>query len=107
MGESGSFGTRYWRRSQLGVGTIAVMALVLALAAVLDLIDAEAAVGGCVALVLIAVVSVAMLRTGFSARFSDAAFVTGQMAAVFVLLAWLTYSSDDAPGAISVLYLVA
>ena len=100
-------GVRTWRRSLLGIGTVTVMALVLALAAVLDLIDPEVAAEGCIALALLAAVSVGMLRTGLSARFSDAGLVSGQMTAAFLLLAWLTYRAEDTPSAISVLYLVA
>ncbi len=96
-----------WRRTLLGTGTVAIMALVLALAAVLDLVDAEVAVTGCVALAVIAAVFVAMMRTGFSARFTEGAFVAQQMSAVFLLLAWLTFRAEDTPSAISVLYLVA
>ena len=107
MAERGKTGVGYWRRSLLGIGTVAVMALVLALAAVLELIDPAVAVEGCIALAVLTAVSVGMLRTGFSTRFSDAAFVSGQMAAAFLLLAWLTYRAEDTPSAISVLYLVA
>ena len=96
-----------WRRSLLGLGTVAVMALVLALAAVLDLVDPEVAVEGCAGLAVIALVFVYMLRSGFHARFSDAGFVFAQALAVFVLLAWITLRADDTPAAIPVLYLVA
>lgn len=98
---------RYWRRSLLGIGTVSVLALVLALAAVLQLIEPEAAVEGCIALAVLAAVSYALLRTGYSARFSDAAFVSVQMIAAFLLLAWLTYRTEDAPAVVSVLYVVA
>lgn len=96
-----------WRRSLLGVGTVAVMALVIALAAVLDLIDADVAVQACVGLAVIAAVSIAVARTNYHARFSDATFIAAQMVAVFLLLAWLTIRAEDTPAAIAVLYLVA
>lgn len=99
--------THHWRRSLLGFGSVAVMALVLALAAVLGLIDAEVAVEGCIALAVLAGVFHSLMRFGFSTRFSDAGFLSAQLAAVFVLLAWLTYRVEDTPSAISVLYLVA
>ncbi len=83
------------------------MALVLTLAAVLGLIEAEVAVEGCIALGALAGIFYAMLRFGYSERFSAAGFVVAQLAAVFVLLAWLTYRAEDTPSAISVLYLVA
>ena len=107
MAEKGKESARLWRRSLLGTGSVAVMALVLALAAILELIDPEVAVEGCLALAAIAGAFVAMLRTGFGARFSEAGFVSAQLAAVFVLLAWLTYRAEDTPSAISALYLVA
>ena len=103
----GKHGARTWRRSLLGIGTVAVMALVLSLAAVLELIDPGVAAEGCVALAALAAVSVCMLHTRFGARFSDAGFIAGQMAAAFLLLAWLTYRAEDTPSAISILYLVA
>src|SRR5262245_15069514 len=88
------------------MGTVSVMALVLALAAVLELVDPATAVAGCVALAVLGGVSYAMLLTGYSARFSDAGFVAGQMVAAFLLLAWLTYQSRDT-AAVGVLYVVA
>lgn len=96
-----------WRRSLLGLGTVAVMALVLALAAVLDLVDPEVAVEGCAILAVITLSFLVAMRTGFHARFTDAGFVSAQMLAVFLLLAWITVRADDTPSAISVLYLVA
>lgn len=96
-----------WRRSLLGMGTVAIMALVLALAAVLELIDPEVAVEGCVALAVIAAAFVAMMRTGFSARFTEGGFVALQMVVVFLLLAYLTFRAQVTPSAITVLYLVA
>ena len=107
MEEKAKEGTRYWRRSLLGTGSVGVMALVLALAAVLELIEPEVAAEGCVGLAALAGVFYGMLRTRFSARFSDAGFVSVQLAAAFLLLAWLTYRAEDTPSAISVLYLVA
>jgi len=98
---------QHWRRSMLGIGSVAIMALVLVLAALLGLIEAEVAVGGCLALGALAGISHALVRFGHSARFSEADFVSAQLAATFVLLAWLTYAAGDTPSAISVLYLVA
>jgi diguanylate cyclase (GGDEF)-like protein len=98
---------RALRRSLLGMGTVSVMALVLALAAVLELLDPETAVEGCVALAVLAGVSFGMLRTGASARFQEQDFMCGQMVAAFLLLAWLTFRSGGAPSAIAVLYVVA
>ena len=107
MDEGTKYPAGHWRRSLLGIGTVSAMALVLALAAALRLIEPGAAVEGCLALALLAAASAGMLRGGFSARFSDTGFVAGQLAAAFVLLAWLTYRTDDAPAAMPVLYLVA
>ena len=97
----------HWRRSLLGIGSVAIMALVLVLAAVLGLIDADVAVEGCLALGALAGIFHAMVRFGYSTRFQDADFLSAQLAAAFLLLAWLTYRSADTPSAISVLYLVA
>lgn len=107
MEDKGIEGASHWRRSLLGTGSVAVMALVLALAAVLELIEPEVAAEGCIALALLADVFHAALRTGYSARFSDAGFISAQLVAVFLLLAYLTYRTEDTPSAIPVLYLVA
>lgn len=98
---------KYWRRALPGAGTAAVMALVLALAALLGLIAPAMAVAGCIALAVLTGILYAALRTGYSARLSDAGFSSVQLAALFLLLAWLTYLAEDAPPAIAVLYLVA
>lgn len=98
---------RRLRRSLLGLGSVAVMALALSLAAAAGAIGANAATTGCVALAVLAGVFHALMRSGYSARFSDAEFASAQLASVFVLLAWLTYQLDGAPAVLSVLYLVA
>lgn len=54
-----------WRRSLLGIGTVAVMGLVIALAAVLDLVDAEVAVQACIGLAAIGAVLVAYYDQGW------------------------------------------
>ncbi|MEK6243830.1 MAG: GGDEF domain-containing protein [Pseudomonadota bacterium] len=100
-------GANHWRRALPGAGTAAVMALVLVLAAVLGLIAPDPAVAGCIALAVLVGMIYAALRTGYSARLSDAGFSSVQLAALFLLLAWLTYLAEDAPPAIAVLYLVA
>ena len=87
--------------------TAAVMALVLALAAALGGISPAAAAAGCIALAALVGILYAALRTGYSARLSTANFASAQAAALFLLLAWLTYLTDNAPPAIAVLYLVA
>ena len=90
----------------LGIGTVAIMALVLALAALLGLIEAVVAVEGCNALGTLAGTVHVLVRFGYNARFSESEFVSAQLAAAFVLLAWLTYAAGDTPSAISVLYLI-
>ena len=95
------------RRSLLGMGSVAVMALVLVIAAMFGLIGAEVAAEGCVALVLIAGAFHALMRFGYGARYSDADFLTAQLGAVLLLLARLTYGTEDAPAVMAVLYLVA
>ena len=96
-----------WRRALLGIGSIALTALVLVLAAVLGLVEPDLAVEGCLALVALAGASYGLRRSGYSSRFSEAGFVFAQIAAAFVLLAWLTYRAEDNPAVIPVLYLVA
>lgn len=83
------------------------MALVLALAAVLELIGPAVAVEGCIALAALVLVFYMLLRSGFSRRFADPALIAAQLAAAFLLLAYLTYRTGDAPAVIAVLYLVA
>ena len=97
---------RHWPRSLLGLGGAAIIALVLALAALLGLVEAAVAVEGCIALGAMAGMFYALGRFGHSARVSDADFISAQLAAAFVLLAWLTYRAGDTPSAISVLYVV-
>ena len=93
-------------RKWLGIGSLALVALVLALAAVLSLIGLEFALKGCGALVVLAGASYGFSRLPVSSRVSDAGLVTAQIAAAFVLLAWLTYRAGESSGAIAVLYLV-
>ncbi|MGH8706137.1 MAG: GGDEF domain-containing protein [Burkholderiales bacterium] len=95
------------RRSYLGAGAAAVMALVLALAAVLELIEPEVAAEGTIALAALVIAFYGLLRSGFSLRFSDPSLTAAQLAAAFLLLAYLTYRTEDAPAALAVLYLVA
>jgi diguanylate cyclase (GGDEF)-like protein len=100
-------GANHWRRSLLGLGSVALMALVLALAAVLGLIEPEIAAEGCIALLALAGIFHGLVRFGVSTRFADADFVAAQVTAAFVLLAWLTYRAAGASSVIPVLYLVA
>jgi diguanylate cyclase (GGDEF)-like protein len=95
------------RRSLLAFGSVALTALVLALAAMIGPIEPEVAVEGCLALGAIAATFYGLMRFGISKRLSDADFIAGQLAAAFALLAWLTYRSGDSPPVIPVLYLVA
>lgn len=97
----------HWQRALLGIGSVALMALVLVLAAVLNLVEPDLALQGCLALVALAGASYGLTRSGYGSRFSAAGFVSAQLAAAFVLLAWLTYRADDNPAVIPVLYLVA
>jgi len=102
-----SFRTQLLRRSFLGAGTAGVMALVLALAAALELIEPEVAAEGCIALALLVAVFYALLKSGINWRFADPSLATGQLAAAFVLLGYLTYRADDAPSLLAALYLIA
>ncbi len=98
--------THRWRRSLPGIATILIIVLVLVLAAVLGLIDAEAAVEGCIMLGALTAIFHVLIRFGYHVRFSDADFLSAQLAAAFVLLAWLTYRTGNTLSALSVLYLV-
>jgi diguanylate cyclase (GGDEF)-like protein len=105
--KSADQGTSRWRRSALGIGTAATMALVLVLAALIESIDARAAVEGCIALGVLAAASFGLARSSFGARLSTADYVFAQSGAAFLLLAWLTYRTGAAPAAMSALYLIA
>lgn len=98
---------RDWRRTLLGTGTASAMALVLALAAVVELISPEAATEGCLALAIGGGACYGLLRSRYGARFSDAGYVTGQLAAAGLVLAWLTFRTDAAPAVMTTLYLLA
>ncbi len=98
---------RDWRRTLLGTGTVGVMALVLALAALTGLITPEAATEGCIALAVLAGACYGLLRRRYGARYSDAAYVSGQLVAAFLVFAWLTFRTDAAPAVMPVLYLLA
>ncbi len=99
-------GASQWHRALLGIGSLALMALVLALAAVLGLIGLELALKGCVALGALAGASYGFSRLRVSNSVSDARLVSAQIAAAFVLLAWLSYHAGESSGAIPLLYLV-
>jgi diguanylate cyclase (GGDEF)-like protein len=91
----------------LGIGSVATIALVLVLAALLGLIDAAAAVEGCIALGTLAGTVYRLLRSRHGAQLPAADFMAAQLAAAFLLLAWLTYRTGDTPAVMSVLYLTA
>ncbi|MEO8144933.1 MAG: diguanylate cyclase [Betaproteobacteria bacterium] len=92
---------------KFAAGSVAVMALVLVLAAVLGLVEPALAVKGCIALAVLTGASYGMTRSGVSDRFGAANFIAAQVAAAFLLLAWLTYRAGDSPAVVPVLYLVA
>ena len=89
---------KLWPHALLGVGSLALMALVLALAAVLGLIGLEIAIKGCVALGALAGASYGYSRLSISNSVSDAGLATAQVAAAFALLAWLTYHAGESGG---------
>jgi diguanylate cyclase (GGDEF)-like protein len=95
------------KQARLGAGSVAVMVLVLALAAVLKLVEPEAALESCVALGALVGIFYALFRSGFSRRFADPTLAMHQLVALMLLLAWVTYRAQDTPAVISVLYLVA
>jgi diguanylate cyclase len=90
-----------------GLAGIAVMALVIALAAVLGALDAAAAVAGCIGLAVIVGATGVLKRSRHAGRYSERRIMTAQLAAVFLLLAWLTHRSGEVLPAIGILYLVA
>ena len=94
------------RRSLLGVGGVAALALVLALGAVLEPIDAESAAEACAALVVLAALCCGLLRTRFSERVSEANFVATQLGAAYLVLAWLAFRVEAAVPAVTALYLM-
>ena len=96
-----------WRRTLLAFGSVALMALAIALAALAGPIEPEVAVEACLVLAAIAGIFFALMRSGVSARISDADFVSAQLAAIIALLAWLTFRTDDNLALMPVLYLVA
>jgi|CXWL01.1.fsa_nt_gi diguanylate cyclase (GGDEF)-like protein len=96
-----------WRRALPGIGSVALIALVLVLAATLGMVDAAVAVDGCLAFALLASVVHALARSGYSARYPEANVITAQLFAAFLLLAWLTFRSEAAASVTSVPYLVA
>jgi len=100
-------GMEHWRRALPAIGSVSVMALVLLLAALIGQIEAGVAGAGCLALAGLAALFHALARFGYSARISEADFAAAQLAAAFLLLAWLTYASGDNPAVLPVLYLVA
>jgi diguanylate cyclase len=91
---------------KFAAGSVVVMALVLVLAAALGLVAPALAVKGCLAFALLAGASYGLARSGVSGRFAAANVIATQVAAVFLVLAWLTYSAWDSPAVIPVLYLV-
>jgi len=94
------------QRAHLGGGVAGVIALVLSLAALLDMFDARVAVEGVIVLAAMVAVVYWLLRSGRSLKFADPGLATSQIAALYVLLGYLTFRTGDTPAALSVLYLV-
>ncbi len=82
-------------------------ALGLALAAAAGLTSPRVAIDGCLALALLGALAYSAVESGLSARWSDTAFFSAQIAAAFVLLAWLSFRAPGAQALIPVLYVVA
>jgi len=94
------------QRAALGAGVAAAIALVLALAALLRLIDPAVAVEGCVVLAALAAGFYGLMRSGRSGRFADPGLAMAQVAALYVLLGYLSFRTGNAPAVLSVLYMV-
>jgi len=95
------------QRAYLGGGVAFVMALVLSLAALLELFEPRVAVEGCIALAVLVALFYALLRRGFGRNYADPSLASAQIAAFYVLLAFLTFRTGDAPATLAVLYMVA
>jgi len=98
---------RHARRSRIALGALAVAALGLALAAAVGLTSPRVAIDGCLAFALLGALAYSAIESGLSERWSDTAFVSGQVAAAFVVLAWLAFRAADVQPLIPVLYIVA
>jgi diguanylate cyclase (GGDEF)-like protein len=94
------------QRAYLGAGVAAIMALVLSLGALLRLIDPKVATEGCIAIGVLLCVFCWLLATGKSLRFADPGLATAQIAAMYLLLGYLTFRSGDAQPGLSLLYMV-
>jgi diguanylate cyclase (GGDEF)-like protein len=95
------------RRSRIALGALGVAAFALMLAAGLGLASSGIAIDGGLALALLAALAYAAEQSGLSIRWSDAAFVSAQIAAAFVLLAWLTLRAADAQPLVPLFYVMA
>lgn len=91
----------------MALGALVVAALGLALAAGFGLASASTAIDGCLALALLGALTYAAIESGLSSRWPDALFASGQLAAAFLVLAWLTFRAADAQPLIPLLYIVA
>jgi diguanylate cyclase (GGDEF)-like protein len=98
---------RHARRSRIALGALAAAALALVLAAVLGRTPAGVAIDGILAFALLAALAYAAVESGLSERWSDAAFVSGQLVAAFAVLAWLTFLAGEAQPLIPLLYVIA
>src|SRR5262245_30790920 len=70
-------------RAQLGAGVAAVMALVLALAALLELFEGWVAAEGCVALAALIGVFYGLLRSGKTLKYAAPSLAAWQIAALY------------------------
>jgi len=94
------------QRAHLGAGVAAVMALVLSLAALLGLVGAQAATEGCVALAVLCIGFFALLRSGRTLRLADPGLAAAQVAALYVLLGYLTFRIGNNAAVLPVLYML-
>jgi diguanylate cyclase (GGDEF)-like protein len=97
---------RQRRRARLALGIVIVAALILAMGAALGRTGLDVALDGCLALALLAAISYALVNTGLAARVSDPAFVSGEMAAAFLLLAWLSGRAGEVLTPLPALYVL-
>jgi diguanylate cyclase (GGDEF)-like protein len=95
------------RRAIPAVHSAVLIALVVALSAALDVLDAAIAVEVCAILLALAIVFYAAMRAGLNLRWVDSSLITLQVGVLFALLAYLAYRSREFGAIIMLLYPVA
>lgn len=92
------------RRALPSARAAVVVAVVLTLWAALDLVEPEIAVEACAILLVVAAAFYAVLRSGVNFRFVEPSLITGQVAALFLFLAYLSYRTAQFNAIVMLLY---